>query len=136
MYHHDQENLTDRNESDNEIYYYFFDYETIFDCKSLEIKPYAVSICKADHEFHIIETKFYLGLDTCEIEFAAYLQVKPPSQEETKSLIGYNNSLFDNYILLRSALKHNLYIGHTRFSQNSIVSMNINNFRVRDLCRI
>jgi hypothetical protein len=136
MHHYDQENLTDTNESDNEIYYYFFDYETIFDCNSLEIKPYAISICKADDAFHIIETKFYLGLDTCEIEFVKYLQVETPNQEETKYLIGYNNSRFDNYILLKSALKHNLYVGHTRFSQNSIVSMNVNNFRVRDLCRI
>jgi hypothetical protein len=136
IHHHDQENLTDVSESDKDIYYYFFDYETVFDRDSLEIKPYAISICKADHAFRVIETKFYVGLDMCEIQFIKYLKTEAPNQEEIKYLIGYNNSRFDNYILLKSALKHNLYVGYTRFSQNSIVSMNIKGFRVRDLCRI
>jgi hypothetical protein len=139
MHHHDQEDLTDMSDMDDEqIYYYFFDYETIFDRKTLEIKPYAVSICKADHNFAILETKFYLGLDICEKEFVQYLKQESPKEDEkeVKYLIGYNNSRFDNYILLKAALKYGLYVGSLRFSENSIISVHINKFRLRDLCRI
>ena len=138
VYHHDHENLTIYSNADNDkvVHYYFFDYETVFDQKSLEIKPYSVAVCKADSSFSILETKFYLGIDACEEELCKYLLRETPGDDEVKYLIGYNNSRFDNYILLKSALKYRLFVGHTRFSQNSIVSMSISKFAVRDLCRI
>jgi hypothetical protein len=135
-FHHDQENLTAYTADNDGAVYYFFDYETIFDPNTLELKPYAVSVCKADDNFNILETNFYLGIDTCDMQFCDYLFKETPEENEVKYLIGYNNSRFDNYILLKSALKYGLFVGHTRFSQNTIVSMNISKFRVRDLCRI
>lgn len=137
-YYHDQENLTIHSNVDinKNVYYYFFDYETVFDHKSLEIKPYSVAICKADCNFNILETKFYLGLDKSEKELCKYLFKETPKDDEVKYLVGYNNSRFDNYLLLRSALKYRLFVGYTRFSQNSIVSMDVAKFRTRDLCRI
>ena len=138
VYHHDCESLTIHSSpnTDRVVYYYFFDYETVFDQKTLEIKPYSVAICKADSSFNILETNFYVGIDVCEKELCKYLRKETPSDDEVKYLIGYNNSRFDNYILLRCALKYRLFVGYTRFSQNSIVSMNISKFAVRDLCRI
>lgn len=141
-HYYDQENLTDASDMDENqnVYYYFFDYETVFNAKTLEIIPYAVSVCKTDYNFTILETKFYLGIDVCEREFIHYLRQETPKEhedeKEIKYLIGYNNSRFDNYILLKSALRYNLYVSVIRFSDNSIISMHVNRFRTRDLCRI
>ncbi|KAJ2740536.1 hypothetical protein GGI20_005755, partial [Coemansia sp. BCRC 34301] len=69
-------------------------------------------------------------------ETVDYLFSETPTEDETKYLVGYNNSRFDNFILLRHSLKHNNFVGHARFAGNTIVSTNINGFVVRDLCRI
>ncbi|KAJ2878928.1 hypothetical protein H4R27_005581, partial [Coemansia aciculifera] len=65
-----------------------------------------------------------------------YYEVETATEDETKYLVGYNNSRFDNFILLKHSLKNNDYVGHARFAGNTIVSASINGFVVRDLCRI
>ncbi|PIA12846.1 hypothetical protein COEREDRAFT_99922 [Coemansia reversa NRRL 1564] len=144
-YQPDAENLTQYEGSDDEedkdVYYYFFDYETVFDPKSMEIIPYAVAVVKCNSKFEIMEEEnnkcimYYIGLG-CDKHLSDYLFSETPNEDETKYLIGYNNSRFDNFILLKHCLKHNDYVGHARFAGNSIVSASINGFVVRDLCRM
>ncbi|KAJ2249085.1 hypothetical protein GGI13_004408 [Coemansia sp. RSA 455] len=139
-YQPDAENLTqydgsDDEQEDKDVYYYFFDYETVFDPKTMEILPYAYAIVKCDHKFNIIDKQCRIGLG-CDTHLSDYLFSETPTEDETKYLVGYNNSRFDNFILLRHSLKHNNFVGHARFAGNTIVSTNINGFVVRDLCRI
>ncbi|PIA12559.1 hypothetical protein COEREDRAFT_90175 [Coemansia reversa NRRL 1564] len=138
-YQPDAENLTQYDGSDDEqqhdVYYYFFDYETVFDPQTMEIMPYAYAIVKCDHNFKILDTQCHIGLG-CDKHLSDYLFAEAPTEDETKHLIGYNNSRFDNFLLLKHSLKHNDYVGHVRFAGNTIVSANINGFVVRDLCRI
>ncbi|KAJ2055155.1 hypothetical protein GGI17_006729, partial [Coemansia sp. S146] len=137
----DAENLTqydgsdDEEDEDKDVFYYFFDYETVFDPQTMEILPYAYAIVKCDHKFKILDKQWHIGMD-CDKHLSNYLFSESPTEDETKYLIGYNNSRFDNFILLKHSLKHNDYVGHARFAGNSIVSANINGFVVRDLCRI
>ncbi|KAJ2681998.1 hypothetical protein IWW39_006169, partial [Coemansia spiralis] len=137
----DAENLTQYDGSDDEdedkdnVYYYFFDYETVFDPTTMEILPYAYAIVKCDHKFKILDTQCRIGLG-CDTHLSNYLFTESPVEDETKYLIGYNNSRFDNFILLKHSLQHNDYVGHARFAGNTIVSAKINNFVVRDLCRM
>jgi hypothetical protein len=135
----DSENLTQYdgsdNEDDNEVWYYFFDYETVFDPITMEIIPYAYAIVKCDKQFNVVDTQCQLGLG-CEKQLSDYLFRESPTQDEKKYLIGYNNSRFDNYFLLKQAFRNNDYVGYTRFAGNSIISASVNKFVVRDLCRI
>ena len=139
-YMSDAENLTQYDGSDDEdedkhVYYYFFDYETVFDPTTMEIQPYAYAIVKCDHKFKMLDTRWDIGMD-CDKHLSNYLFSESPTEDETKYLIGYNNSRFDNFILLRHSLKHNNFVGRARFAGNTIVSASINGFVVRDLCRI
>ncbi|CAO3628086.1 unnamed protein product [Cunninghamella echinulata] len=138
-YYIDSENLTtggdSEDEEEKEVYYYFFDYETVFEPDTMEIIPYAYAIVKCDSKFKIMEERYKIGMD-CNVDLSSYLFRETPSDNEVKYLIGYNNSRFDNFILLKYALMNNDYIGHIRFTGNTIVSGNINGFKVRDLCRI
>ncbi|KAJ2252935.1 hypothetical protein GGI13_002988, partial [Coemansia sp. RSA 455] len=139
-YHPDAENLTqyegsDEENEDKDVYYYFFDYETVFDPQTMEILPYAYAIVKCDHKFKILERRCHIELG-CDKHLSDYLFSETPTEDETKYLVGYNNSRFDNFILLKHSLKHNDYVGHARFAGNTIVSASINGFVVRDLCRI
>ena len=135
----DGENLTQydgsEDEDDKDIYYYFFDYETVFDPVTMEIIPYAYAIVKCDSQFNIMDTRYHIGMG-CDKNLSDYLFKETPTQDEKKYLIGYNNSRFDNFILLRHALRNNDYVGYTRFAGNSIVSATVNKFIIRDLCRI
>lgn len=135
----DSENLTQydgsEDEEDKDTWYYFFDYETVFDPVTMEIIPYAYAIVKCDHRFNILDIRCHIGIG-CDKHLSNYLFTESPTHEEKKYLIGYNNSRFDNFILLRYALRNNDYIGYTRFAGNSIVSATVNKFIIRDLCRI
>ncbi|KAJ2692726.1 hypothetical protein H4218_006286, partial [Coemansia sp. IMI 209128] len=140
-FHPDAENLTQYEGSDNEdddkqdTYYYFFDYETVFDPQTMEILPYAYAVVKCDYKFKMLDTRWDIGLG-CDKHLSDYLFSETPTEDETKYLVGYNNSRFDNFILLKHSLKHNDYVGYARFAGNTIVSASINGFVVRDLCRI
>ncbi|KAJ2509369.1 hypothetical protein GGI11_005914, partial [Coemansia sp. RSA 2049] len=136
----DAENLSqydgsDDEDEDKDVYYYFFDYETVFDPKTMEILPYAYAIVKCDRGFNILERQYHIGLD-CDKHLSNYLFRETPTEDETKYLIGYNNSRFDNFLLLKHSLNNNNFVGHARFAGNTIVSASINGFVVRDLCRI
>ncbi|KAJ2512739.1 hypothetical protein GGI11_004639, partial [Coemansia sp. RSA 2049] len=139
-YGHDEENITTYDGSDNEhmedeYYYYFFDYETVFDAETLNLRPYAFAVVKCDNHFKILETVSSIGLG-CEEELAKYLYKEKAGDGDKKYLIGYNNSRFDNFLLLRHCLENNNHVGPVRFAGNTIISATVCGFTVRDLCRI
>ncbi|KAJ2895523.1 hypothetical protein IWW38_002284, partial [Coemansia aciculifera] len=136
----DTENLTqydgsDDEDEDKDVFYYFFDYETVFDSHTMEIIPYAYAIAKCNYQLEVLDTQWHIGME-CNRHLTNYLFDENPTEDETKYLIGYNNSRFDNFLLLKHSLENNNFVGHARFAGNTIVSASINGFVVRDLCRI
>ncbi|KAJ2878075.1 hypothetical protein H4R27_005960, partial [Coemansia aciculifera] len=136
----DAENLTqydgsDDEDEDKDVFYYFFDYETVFDPHTMEIIPYAYAIAKCNYQLEVLDTQWHIGME-CDRHLTNYLFSESSTEDETKYLIGYNNSRFDNFLLLKHSLENNNFVGHARFAGNTIVSASINGFVVRDLCRI
>eukprot|EP01098_Paradermamoeba_levis_P005550 TRINITY_DN233_c0_g1_i7.p1 TRINITY_DN233_c0_g1~~TRINITY_DN233_c0_g1_i7.p1 ORF type:complete len:1054 (+),score=7.43 TRINITY_DN233_c0_g1_i7:2756-5917(+) len=113
----------------------FFDYETVFDPHTSEALPYCVSY-KNDEQIHVVlSTKPY---QECEvIDSASRLLASRPRDDHCKRyLVGYNNSAFDNFLLLRSLMKSNEAISSVLVdSHNRLLYMRTSGCDVIDLYR-
>jgi hypothetical protein len=130
----DDEATTFSEEDEKDTYYYFFDYETVYDPNTYELIPYAWSLVKCDDQGEIISkwNDIQIGTNT----IIDILRAEAPMDHERKYLIGFNNSRFDNYILVKQGINHHMYINNVMFAGNTILTLNIKGFVVRDLCRI
>lgn len=123
----------------------FFDIETIFNPEnSCLLEPYSVAFHVADAEVkptkftekninnYISETHFITGKG-CMDKFIEWIENNDSGIKYT--LIGYNNSRFDNYPLLRAIISADLYPS-ILFVQNSILQLRFGGKHTCfDLCR-
>lgn len=122
----------------------FFDIETVFNPDSLDIlEPYSVAwhIASSDKPVRFTEknidkyteeTFFYRGKG-CMTRFVRWIEDN--SDGVNYILIGYNNSRFDNFPLLKSVIGLDLFTS-MRFVQNSILPLRFGQRHVTfDLCR-
>lgn len=110
-------------------YYYFFDFETVFDREFGRALPYAWSVVKCNSAGDVLDKETHVGKPSTDVGYAFdnYLRNNEPGH-----LIGYNNSRFDNFILLNSSKN----VGHCFFAGNSILKMFIHGYSCYDLCRL
>ncbi|KAJ2618585.1 hypothetical protein GGI26_006486 [Coemansia sp. RSA 1358] len=115
--------------------YYFFDYETVWDPITYKLQPYSFAMIKCDEDGNIIEQKFEIMK---EYEIIEYMRLEHIRERYcAKYLIGYNNSRFDNFILLKNmADKYAKDVRKAFFANNTILTMKMYDFNVMDLCRI
>jgi len=116
--------------------YWFFDYETVYD-KCGYLKPYSVACVKGEYKdgkFRKQRTMFNCSND-CNKLFLKFL-FKHCDTADDNILIGFNNSRFDNFILLDLLLRMDLIKDKSVFiTGNSILDMKFHSFRTIDLCR-
>lgn len=126
-------------EPEDDVLYYCFDFETCYKWDSLIMKPYAWSLTKADHTGKVIGKKCFLSdPDDPNVGKTLIDELREESRRHRKNkkyLIGYNNSRFDNFILLSEAIKYRCFVSNTFMAGNSILGMNIEGFICFDLCR-
>jgi hypothetical protein len=117
--------------------YIFFDYETIIDFKQSScMKPYSLSILVLTDEELLELTELdmknekekvnlirkekcitFLGYD-CNTEFIKWFMKN--SNDMTYCFVGFNNSNFDNFLLLEGLLDFNQYENKTEYSVNNV----------------
>jgi hypothetical protein len=128
----DESRFENINPNKRKKYYYFFDFETVFDSLTGNMIPYAWTIMKFDKKGKLLDDKTCFGKPSHEIGelFIRYLDEQPYGGK--KYLIGYNNSRFDNYLLMRYGYK----VKNVFFAGNSILGMNVHDMETFDLCRM
>lgn len=122
----------------------FFDIETVFDPNERNlIKPYSVAFFVTEDDKYIdfseknIEkyknkTFWYKGED-CMDDFVEWIENN--SNDTRFVLIGYNNSRFDNFPLVKSLINNNIY-SSMLYVQNSILQLGFGTrHKCFDLCR-
>jgi hypothetical protein len=111
-------------------HYYFFDYETTYNPITLELEVYAFCLLKFNHKREL-EDK-YIGSSS---ESLAEILIEM-HDDDRSYLIGFNNSRFDNFILLNDMISHDYIINNVLIANNSFLSFTTHGFISRDLCRI
>lgn len=139
--------LTEENKVDEENYetkFIFFDIETIFNPYTSDIlEPYSVAWHVASlgppRKFSdknldkIIEETYFLRGKGCLTKFVRWIENNDTNIKYI--LIGYNNSRFDNFALLKSVIKIDSFT-RMNFVQNSILPLTFSGRHVTfDLCR-
>ncbi|KAJ1945742.1 hypothetical protein GGF37_001544, partial [Kickxella alabastrina] len=115
--------------------YYFFDYETVWDCQTFKIQPYSFAIIKTDELGRKLDERFEMKDMKTIINYLMAQSFKERDAE--KLLIGFNNSRFDNFMLLDLAIHNNADdTSDVFFVNNTILSMKVYGFKVMDLCRM
>ncbi|KAJ1985878.1 hypothetical protein EDC05_006487 [Coemansia umbellata] len=120
----------------NKNLYYFFDYETVWDPDSYKLQPYSFAMIKTDIRGDILNTWFET-MNNAEKIIDILRSEHVCERQARKILIGYNNSRFDNFMLLDLMVKNNHKdVDKIFFANNTILSMEIYGFQVMDSCRI
>jgi hypothetical protein len=132
--HHKQMDIPDELSEDVQIidplHYYFFDYETTYNPVTLELEVYAFCVLKFNHKRELQDR--YLGTSTDSL-----IEILNEMHDDDKSyLIGFNNSRFDNFLLIQDMISHDYLINNVTISNNSFLSFTTRGFIARDLCRI
>ena len=122
----------------------FFDIETVFDPKERNtIKPYSISFYVIDEksifnpnekniESYKERTRFFHGED-CIDDFVEWIEYN--STDIRYVLIGYNNSRFDNFPLIKGLMDSDIFTSML-YVQNSILQLNFGSrHKCFDLCR-
>ncbi|KAJ2667528.1 hypothetical protein IWW42_005850, partial [Coemansia sp. RSA 1085] len=117
-----------------DTFYYFFDYETVYDPYTYKLEPYSWAMVKYNNKREKMQ-EWFCTFDEEELARLLFLEANK-HEKDNLILVGYNNSRFDNFFLLNLALKYELNIFKTLFVNNTILGMNIEGFNVKDLCRI
>jgi hypothetical protein len=108
-----------------DAYYYFFDYETTYNPQTLELEPYISCVLKYNSRRELLET--HVGTES----------ISSLMNTTSKSfIIGFNNSRFDNFILIDDLVTYDYYVGNVLIANNSFLSFTVNGCVSRDLCRI
>ena len=131
-YHLTGKGLTEDDDDEDNILCYFFDYETTYDHHG-NVTPYAWAVSKWHNQMLVCTT---VGFEKTRYNIIDYLTRESVLENKRKKyLVGFNNSRFDNHILLRQALcvdkKPTLCI----FADSTIINMNLMGFIVRDVQR-
>lgn len=112
-----------------------YDMETVYDSShDYRVRPYSISWCK-----HKIDTKFDPDESNAEFHYSSecvskFLDFISSSRSDEKYIIiGYNNSRFDNYLLVLACERLNIPTGHMLYVNNSILTMNFKNHKIIDL---
>jgi len=117
----------------------------VFNPRTSNLIPYAWALVEMNSDFEVTDKQVLLDIPYSSPQktnidigskFVKTLIQLSPNEHQIKYLIGYNNSRFDNFVLLKDSLNEGAYISNVRFNGNSVTSMSIKGFRVRDLCRI
>eukprot|EP01098_Paradermamoeba_levis_P013930 TRINITY_DN64_c0_g1_i1.p1 TRINITY_DN64_c0_g1~~TRINITY_DN64_c0_g1_i1.p1 ORF type:complete len:956 (+),score=28.80 TRINITY_DN64_c0_g1_i1:398-3265(+) len=115
--------------------YSFFDYETFFDPHSSCVIPYALSV-KDDRGTSVVfsvnpeEEQEFMD-SACRKMIYGF-----DENNSNRYIVGYNNSSFDNFMLLRSSMRSNCEIGRVLVdSCNRILYMRIGKCNIFDLYR-
>jgi hypothetical protein len=109
-------------------HYYFFDYETTYNPATLELEVYAFCMLKFNHN-RVLEDK-YVGTTNL-------VDVLMKMHDDDKSyIVGFNNSRFDNFILIEDMINHGFLMNNVIIANNSFLSFTTRGFISRDLCRI
>lgn len=133
----------DKNDDDNlKEKFLFFDIETIFNpYKLYMLEPYSVSWHISDKAIKFSSENIEKKIDECQLLIGENCLDKFVNWIENNSdgvkyvLIGYNNSRFDNFPLLRSLINADIFTS-LMFVQNSILQLRFGQKnRCFDLCR-
>jgi hypothetical protein len=109
-------------------HYYFFDYETTYNPVTLELEVYAFCVLKYNHH-RVLEDK-YVGTDNL-------VDVLMKLHDDDRSyIVGFNNSRFDNFILIEDMISHGFTMNNVLIANNSFLSFTTRGFISRDLCRM
>ncbi|KAJ2628348.1 hypothetical protein H4R22_003934, partial [Coemansia sp. RSA 1290] len=109
-----------------DTFYYFFDYETVYDPYTYKLEPYSWAMVKYNNKREKIQ-EWFCTFDEEELARLLFLEANK-HEKDNLILVGYNNSRFDNFFLLNLALKYELNIFKTLFVNNTILGMNIEGF--------
>ncbi len=108
--------------------YITFDYETVHK-ENFRLIPYSVAVIVDNGE-----KRLFYG-ETCNRDFVRYLCTLHDELYDN-ILIGFNNSRFDNFLLLEQLVKEDLiHQNKILISKGSILGLRFLSFRVFDLCR-
>jgi hypothetical protein len=127
----------------NPTHYVAYDMETIYDSKEFyKVKPYSISWTKypinkswnwtTQSDSVIKNTYFFTGND-CVGEFIKFIMNS--RSDEKYIIIGFNNSRFDNYLLMMEAQRLDYPCGHMLYVNNSILTLKMKNHKIIDLNR-
>lgn len=139
-----QEILDPRVSNRDNCIYMFFDYETIIELMSPEAIPYCFSYIIYDVRSNdMVKNAIIRTSDSDEDIVAFYENIAQvfnevgANRKGRKYLIGYNNSGFDNFLLIRQAIHSNFPVTSVLIdSCNRILSMMFSHFKVFDLYRV
>ncbi len=127
------------NKDPRELFYLFFDYETVWDPIDGSLKPYSVSLYEINAEKVYKMSK--RTLSQCKVytkstaREAIIRHIIKNSDKKKYIIIGYNSSNFDNFLLIQSAINNDCYISNILYVNNSILSARIKGHKLLDLCR-
>lgn len=113
--------------------YIFFDYETVYDPRTGRIKPYGVCAIMYRNRKKISCFKM-MSLDNVQNGFTYWLNTLSLPRNVHHYLIGYNNSRYDNFILLNDLLTRGRAVKNAVFVNNRILKFEYQGIIVRDLC--
>lgn len=121
--------------NDTQIKYFVFDFETVVDKNDDHITPYGLSISEYDNNGVELSSLSIIDDNSSKIGrlLTQYLREHTPQDNNIHYLIGYNNSKFDNFLLVEYAQNNALQYTQPFIFQNSILGVEVNNFIVRDL---
>ncbi len=125
-----------KKKEDREKKYWFFDYETVFS-KYGYLNAYSIAcVCgRFENKKFVEEQRFFLLEENCSKKFVKWL-LKNRNNKHDNILVGYNNSRFDNFLILDELLQLGMIGNKNLFSAaNSILELKFNDFRCIDLCR-
>ena len=114
----------------------FFDIETVYNPKEeFKLIPYSISylVAKGPNDVDMANVVNHTG-PTCTVEFLCRMMDLATTHDV--ALIGYNNSGFDNYVLLDAIKTLSINISGTIFAGTRILRMYLGSMVVQDLYRI
>lgn len=129
-------------ENRDDVMYMFFDYETVICRKTRQAVPYCFSYII--HHGQRIEKHVIYRTDDSDEDMVLFLQKIGElfsnicsNNKCRKYLIGFNNSGFDNFLLVQQAIYSNLPIKKVMVDAgNKLLSMTMSHFKVFDLYRV
>ena len=111
----------------------FFDFETIWNINTGLLSIYSCFSTYVDNEGNT-EEKYFTGRESGK-DFVKYL-VEKSNRSFITTLVGFNSSRFDNFLLLEELAKMNLITGAGVFVVNgALLRMKFMNYQTLDLCR-
>ncbi|NOQ50526.1 MAG: hypothetical protein GQ557_02575, partial [Mycoplasmataceae bacterium] len=110
-----------------------FDYETINDENQMFLtRPYSIAYTLYDINKKTSKSYFHMGFD-CTKQFMKFINESKYYHKYV--IIGYNNSRFDNFMLLNEYAKNGFSFSQCLYVNNSILTATIKSHKIIDLNR-